>query len=83
MWYEARWSALLACAQAAKVGGAAALPASLRLAATLPGEGKKVGKGVGKSLRRKELKEDVSHLDRVHLLRPRLEALAMRQRASR
>ncbi len=42
------------------MGGAAAVPAALRLAATLPGEGKKVGKGVGKSLRRKELKEDVS-----------------------
>ena len=46
--------------QAAKRAGASALPASLRLAATLPGENKKVGKGTDKSMRRKELKEDVS-----------------------
>ncbi|GFR50857.1 hypothetical protein Agub_g13140, partial [Astrephomene gubernaculifera] len=59
-----RASQLANLKQAAKKGGA--LPASLRLAATLPGEGgKKVGKGVDKSLRRKELKEDIKSASRL------------------
>eukprot|EP00198_Chlamydomonas_reinhardtii_P000175 XP_001689510.1 predicted protein [Chlamydomonas reinhardtii] len=50
---------------AAKRAGASALPASLRLAATLPGENKKVGKGTDKSMRRKELKEDIKSASRL------------------
>lgn len=45
--------------QAAKVGGKAALPATLQLAATLPEKGK------GKHIKRKELKDDVSILQQV------------------
>ncbi|GIL88312.1 hypothetical protein Vretifemale_16225, partial [Volvox reticuliferus] len=51
--------------QAAKKAGPGVLPASLRLAATLPSEGGKVGKGVGKSLRRKELKDDIKTASRL------------------
>ncbi|EFJ46846.1 hypothetical protein VOLCADRAFT_118049 [Volvox carteri f. nagariensis] len=61
-----RASQLANLKQVAKRVGAGALPASLRLAATLPGEGgKKVGKGMDKSLRRKELKQDIKSASRL------------------